>query len=53
MKQLLQTSSDDEIVRSQWVPSLSNRVGVTGVLIKCPLLQPVLQEQGLEIMTTN
>jgi len=43
---LLQTSSDDEIGRSQWVPGLVSRVDVTAIPIKCPLLQPVLQEQG-------
>ena len=53
VEQLLLTSSDDEIVRSQWVPGLLSRVGGTAVPIKCTLLQPVLQEQGLKMMTTN
>ena len=46
-------SSDEDIARSQWVPGLVSRVDVTAILIKCPLLQPVLQEQGLKMMTTN
>ena len=53
VEQLLQTSSDDEIVRSQWVPGLSSRVDVTAVPIKCTLQQPVLQEQGLKMMMSN
>ena len=52
-EQPLQTSSDDEIVRSQWVPGLESRVDVTAISIKCALLHPVLQEQGLQMMTTN
>jgi len=53
IEQPLQTSSDEDIARSQWVPGLASRVDVTTVPIKCPLLQPVLQEQGLKMMTTN
>ena len=54
VEQLLQTSSDDEIVRSQWVPGLVSRVDVTAIPIKCLLLQePVLQEQGSKMMTRS
>ena len=38
VKQLHQPSSDDEIVRSQWVPGLVSRVDVTDITIKCHLL---------------
>ena len=53
IEQPLQTSSKDEIVRSQWVPGLVRRVGVTAIPIKCPLLQPVRQEQGLNMIEHN
>jgi len=52
VEQLLQTSSDDEIVRSKWVPRLVNRVDVTAIPIKCPL-QPVLQEQFSKVLTRS
>jgi len=50
MEQLL---SDDEIHRSQWVPGLVSRVGVTTIPIQCSLLQPAEQEQGSKMMTRS
>jgi len=53
VEQLLKTSSDEDIVRSQWVPGLVSRADVTAVPITCPLLQPVLQKQGSKNMTRS
>ena len=47
------TYSDDKIGRSQWVPDLVSRVGVTTIPIQCPLLQPAEQEQGSKMMTRS
>jgi len=47
------TSSDDEIHRSQRVPGLVSRVGVTTIPIQCSLLQSAQQEQGSKMMTRS